>query len=108
MTKVSIEELKGRIDEGRETTVVDARSDEAWGDAEKKAGGAIRIPPDAAEKHINDVSRDDYIVTYCTCPNEGSSTRVAEVLEENGYGEVHPLVGGFDAWRAAELPLEPK
>jgi len=33
---------------------------------------------------------------------------VAQVLEEHGYKETHPLVGGFDAWKKANLPVEPK
>ena len=67
MTKVTVDEVReqlGRAD-GR-ITIVDARSDHAWKEAETKAGGAIRIPPDEAEKHIADVRKDDYVVTYCT------------------------------------------
>ena len=46
----------------------DAQGENAFGgdEAETKASGAIRIPPDEAEKHIADVSRDDTVVTYCT------------------------------------------
>ena len=66
MTKVTVKEVEKRLNNGQETTIVDSRSAHAWDEAEVKAGGAIRIPPDAVEKHIADVSRDDYIVTYCT------------------------------------------
>jgi len=27
---------------------------------------------------------------------------------EHGYKNVHPLYGGFDAWRRAGYPTEPK
>jgi rhodanese-related sulfurtransferase len=30
------------------------------------------------------------------------------MLEEHGYEEAHSLVGGFEAWRKANLPVEPK
>lgn len=66
MTKVPVEEVETRLNSGQETTFIDSRSDDAWSKAKVKAGGAIRIPPDEAEKHFADVSRDDYIVTYCT------------------------------------------
>ena len=66
MTKVSVEEIEDRLSRSEDITIVDSRSADAWSKAEIKAGGAIRIPPDEAEKHIADVSRDDYIVTYCT------------------------------------------
>jgi rhodanese-related sulfurtransferase len=33
---------------------------------------------------------------------------VALVLEKHGFKDVHPLIGGFDAWQKAGLPVEPK
>jgi rhodanese-related sulfurtransferase len=66
MTKVTVEEIQNRLNNGEDITLVDSRSAEVWDQAEMKAGGAIRIPPDEAEKHIADVSRDDFVVTYCT------------------------------------------
>jgi rhodanese-related sulfurtransferase len=33
---------------------------------------------------------------------------VAQTLLENGFHNVHPLSGGFDAWRRAGYPLEKK
>jgi 3-mercaptopyruvate sulfurtransferase SseA len=33
---------------------------------------------------------------------------VALSLMVHGWKNVHPLYGGFDAWRQAGLPLEPK
>jgi len=33
---------------------------------------------------------------------------VAQVLEEHGFTDTHPLIGGFDAWQKANLPVEPK
>jgi len=33
---------------------------------------------------------------------------VAQVLEEHGFENVHPLIGGFNAWQDANLPVEPK
>jgi rhodanese-related sulfurtransferase len=33
---------------------------------------------------------------------------VAQTLAEHGFRNVHPLYGGFDAWKRAGLPLERK
>lgn len=66
MNKITIEEIEDRLNRGDDITLVDARSADAWNESDVKAGGAIRIPADDAEEHIADVSRDDYIVTYCT------------------------------------------
>jgi len=66
MNKVTVEEVENRLSRGGDITLVDARSAEAWSKSDIKAAGAIRIPPDNADDHTADVSRDDYIVTYCT------------------------------------------
>ena len=65
MTKTTVQEVESRL--GNENlTIVDSRAPHVWDEAETKAAGAIRIPPDEAEKHVADVSRDDFVVTYCT------------------------------------------
>ena len=67
MNKVTVETVKNRLNsEDKEIRFVDSRAAKAWEDAETKAGGAVRIPPDDVEKHFSDVGRDDYIVAYCT------------------------------------------
>jgi rhodanese-related sulfurtransferase len=33
---------------------------------------------------------------------------VAQVLLEQGWKDVHPLYGGFDAWQRAGYPVEAK
>jgi rhodanese-related sulfurtransferase len=33
---------------------------------------------------------------------------VAQTLLEHGFHNVHPLYGGFDAWRKAGYPVDPK
>jgi rhodanese-related sulfurtransferase len=66
MTKVGVEEVGRRLAEGEDITIIDSRSADAWNESDVKAGGALRIPPDDAEKHIADVKRDTFVVTYCT------------------------------------------
>jgi rhodanese-related sulfurtransferase len=66
MTKITADDVSSRLGRDDHITVIDARSPDAWDKAETKAGGAIRIPPDDAAEHIADVSRDDYLVIYCT------------------------------------------
>jgi rhodanese-related sulfurtransferase len=66
MTKVTVDEVAEKLDRGEGITIIDSRSDAAWGESDIKAGGAIRIPPGEAEKHIADVRRDQFAVVYCT------------------------------------------
>jgi rhodanese-related sulfurtransferase len=108
VTKSTVNDVKSRLGQGDDVQFVDARNPQAWGEANTRLPGAIRVPPDEPEKHLASVGRDRPVITYCTCPNEESSTRVAEVLEGHGYEDVHPLEGGFGAWRDAGMPVEPK
>lgn len=67
MTKVTVEEVRARLAANAEhVSIVDSRSADAWNGSYIKARGAIRIPPDEAAKHVADLDRDDYVVTYCT------------------------------------------
>lgn len=66
MTKVDAGEVTARLASGEDITIIDARADDAWNNSKEKAGGAIRIPPDKAEDHLADVSRDKFAVSYCT------------------------------------------
>ena len=66
MTKVTVEEIEKRLNRSEDVTMIDSRAAHVWDEAQVKAAGAIRIPPDEAEKHVADVSRNNYVVTYCT------------------------------------------
>jgi rhodanese-related sulfurtransferase len=107
-TRVTIDEIKERLDRGEEFTFVDARNDEAWNEATTKLPGAIRVPADEVEQHLSEISHDRTVITYCTCSHEASSAKVAVELATHGYRNVHPLFIGFAAWEKAGLPLEPK
>lgn len=107
-TRVTIEEVKERMDRGEPFTFVDARNAQAWAEAETKLPGAIRVPVEEVEQHLSEIPHDRTVITYCTCPHEGSSAQVAQKLAEHSYKNVHPLFIGFEAWQQAGLPLEPK
>lgn len=107
-TRVTIDEIKERLDRGEQFTFVDTRNAEAWSEAETKLPGAIRVPADEVEQHLSEISHERTVITYCTCPHEASSARVAVELANHGFKNVHPLFIGFEAWEKAGLPLEPK
>ena len=107
-TRVTVDEVKERMDRGEQFTFVDSRNPEAWSEAETKLPGAIRVPADDVAKYVDKIPRDRTVITYCTCPNEASSASVAQELSQQGFKNVHPLYEGLDAWQKAGLPLEPK
>ncbi|HEY3553929.1 MAG TPA: rhodanese-like domain-containing protein, partial [Casimicrobiaceae bacterium] len=55
---------------------------------------------------LDDFPDDREIVVYCSCPNEVSARRAAQILLQKGYRRVRPLAGGIDAWVKAGYPVE--
>ena len=65
-TRVTVDEVKQRMDRGEAFTFVDTRNPKAWAEADTKLPGAIRIPADEAEQHLDQIPRDRTVITYCT------------------------------------------
>lgn len=65
-TRITVDEAKQRMDRGEPLVFIDSRNAEAWAKASDKLPGAIRIPADQVDKHLNEIARDRAIVTYCT------------------------------------------
>jgi membrane protein DedA with SNARE-associated domain/rhodanese-related sulfurtransferase len=105
MRRLSVPELSTLRGDGGNVVLVDVRSRKLW--ERERIPGAL--PFDAADWPTADAHphRDATIVVYCDCPAEASAVVVARALRAKGFGQVHPLGGGLEAWRQAGHPLEP-
>ena len=65
-TRVTVDEVKQRIERGEQFAFIDTRNPKAWAEAETKLPGAVRVPADDVAGHINEIPRDRVIITYCT------------------------------------------
>jgi rhodanese-related sulfurtransferase len=65
-TPVSAAEAKRMLDRGERVVFVDARNPVAWGQAQEKLPGAIRIPVDEVDQHLSELPPDRIGITYCT------------------------------------------
>ena len=65
-TRVTVDEVKERMDRGEAFTFVDTRNPKAWAEADTKLPGAIRISADEAEQHLDQIPHDRTVITYCT------------------------------------------
>jgi rhodanese-related sulfurtransferase len=95
--RVSTQEVKQALDEGRRVVLLDVRAPEPWASSSNQAADAVRMPIADFEAHAVDLPRDAEIVAYCTCPHEASSTRGAQRLHDPGYEHAHALLGGYQA-----------
>jgi rhodanese-related sulfurtransferase len=65
-TRVTVDEVKERMDRGEQFAFVDTRNPQAWGEAETKLPGALRVPADEVERRLQEIPRDRAVITYCT------------------------------------------
>jgi len=65
-TRLTVNEVKERIDRGEQFVFVDSRNPKAWAEAQNKLPGAIRVPVDEVEGHLEEIPRDRVVITYCT------------------------------------------
>jgi rhodanese-related sulfurtransferase len=65
-TRVTVDEVKERMDRGEAFTLLDTRNPKAWGESNAKLPGAIRVPADEIEQHLDEIRRDRTVITYCT------------------------------------------
>jgi membrane protein DedA with SNARE-associated domain/rhodanese-related sulfurtransferase len=106
MARITVGELYRMLDSGAAPLIVDVRSDTARSLEPQRIPGAVHVPVQDMERHIEELPRDREIILYCTCPNEASAAKVAKLLMGYGFTRVRPLYGGLDAWIAAGYSVE--
>lgn len=65
-TRITADELRERMKRGEQFTILDNRNPKAWSEADTTLPGALRVPADEIDKHLDKIPRDRAIVTYCT------------------------------------------
>jgi len=66
VTRVTVDEVKARIDRGEPFLFLDTRNPTAWGESDVKLPGALRVPADEVEQHLEEIPQGRAIITYCT------------------------------------------
>ena len=107
MARITVAELRRKLDAGENLAIIDLRPSEELTLDPALIPGAIHLRVDEVEKRHQEIPRDREVIVYCSCPNEVSSARVALLLQRKGITRVRPLLGGIDAWRELNYPVEP-
>jgi rhodanese-related sulfurtransferase len=102
--RISVSELQEALSK-ESAIVVDVRHSEEY--QARAIKGAFFVEQLLNDPQLKVRARNKLIVTYCACPSEITSARVALDLEGKGYEHVAALLGGYDAWDDAKLPTEP-
>ena len=97
LVRISPDEILALLAEDPALVILDARSALARIDDPRTLPRSILL----GERHAIEVlpreSRDQTIVTFCTCPSEASAALLAEQLIGAGFRRVRVLTGGNDA-----------
>jgi rhodanese-related sulfurtransferase len=87
-----------------ELFVLDVRRKEMWLEESERVPGAVHIPADELDSHLDDVPEDKRILLVT--PDGEGYDEVAEKLSGEGR-EVVVLTGGVAAWRDERLLTQP-
>ncbi|OEZ61032.1 MULTISPECIES: VTT domain-containing protein [unclassified Duganella] len=98
--RVTIDELKKLLEQGKEPVLIDARSVTAQM-LEPAVPGALLFNGGEPIPELMALAKDRHIIVYCSCPNDVTAAHVAKELIGHGYSRAKPLHGGLDAWNAA-------
>ncbi len=69
--------------------------------------GAVATDAAGVLQAVSAWPKDQPIVTLCACPQDAGAVSAASRLRDNGYAAARPLLGGWEAWRAA-TPHSPR
>jgi len=64
--RITVEELKRRMEAGEDFTVIDVRNPKVWAETDAVIPQAIRVPLDKLEENLPRIPKDKPVVAYCT------------------------------------------
>jgi membrane protein DedA with SNARE-associated domain/rhodanese-related sulfurtransferase len=106
MARITVEELLQKQEAGENPVILDLRSHVELELNPSLIRGALHMTMNEVQARQQEIPRDRDIILYCSCPNEVSSARVALLLHRKGILRVRPLLGGIEAWRERNYPME--
>ncbi|MEE9542904.1 MAG: FecR domain-containing protein [Thermodesulfobacteriota bacterium] len=106
--RITTGDLMARLREGKDVLIFDVRDKETYQGSLTKIKGSVRVPLGHMARVAKRLPPGRMIVTYCSKPNEGLSSKAAAILMNNGYESVLVLEGGLYAWEYYHYPLEVK
>lgn len=104
--RITVEELRQKLEAGERPVILDLRAPAELAKDPAVIRGAIHLLLDEIEQRRHEFPHDRDIVVYCSCPNEITSARIALQLQRKGFTRVRPLLGGIEAWRQGNHPMD--
>lgn len=64
--RITVQELKAKMDKGESVVVLDVRTTGSWMSSHEKIKGAVRISINALEARLAEIPKGSEVITYCT------------------------------------------
>lgn len=64
--RITVDELKRRMEAGEDFTLIDVRKPEAWAESDTAIPEAIRVPIDKLDENLSRIPKSRPVVAYCT------------------------------------------
>jgi rhodanese-related sulfurtransferase len=64
--RITVGELKRRMEAGEDFTIIDTRNPQAWAETDTVIPEAIRVPLNELEENLPRIPKDRSVVAYCT------------------------------------------
>ena len=106
IARITVDELHQKLQAGENPLILDLRASTELDQDPSVIRGALHVTVSDLEHRQQEIPRDREIILYCSCPNEAGSAQIALLLQRKGITRVRPLLGGIDAWRERNYPME--
>ena len=101
--RVTVASLAEQLSSSSPPLVVDVRTPAEW--EGRRIDASINLPLSRLVERLKSLPVERPVVVHCTSGYR--SAIAASLIQHAGIGSVSDLVGGLDAWEAAELQTEP-
>ena len=64
--RITIDELRRRMEAGEDFAFIDTRNPQAWAQSDVMLPEAIRVPVDKFEGRLSEIPKNKPVVAYCT------------------------------------------
>lgn len=99
---VSVSEAKALIEKGK-VVVLDVRTPSEWNSGHLKDAVHANVNDANFEATVASLSKKKPVIVYCAVG--GRSARASDILTKKGWKTVYNMVGGYNAWVSAGLPV---
>ena len=105
---ITAEQIRGLVNSGATIHVVDVRGSASYRRSSARVEGDLRLMASEVTALEGKLGLDDWVLSYCTCLNDGLAVRASERLRDLGYHRARAIVDGLEGCRRGGLDVVTK